>query len=107
MNNMATILKTKAEFEKAIEGKAIVDFYADWCGPCRMLGPTIEELSKEYAGKINIVKVNVDNLREVAQQYGIQSIPTILFFKEKQQLGRVIGLQDKETFEKLIKEYLK
>ncbi|MDD2433747.1 MAG: thioredoxin [Bacilli bacterium] len=104
---MATILKTKAEFEKAIEGKAIVDFYADWCGPCRMLGPTIEELSKEYAGKINIVKVNVDNLREVAQQYGIQSIPTILFFKEKQQLGRVIGLQDKETFEKLIKEYLK
>jgi thioredoxin 1 len=107
VNNMATILKTKAEFEKAIEGKAIVDFYADWCGPCRMLGPTIEELSKEYAGKINIVKVNVDNLREVAQQYGIQSIPTILFFKEKQQLGRVIGLQDKETFEKLIKEYLK
>lgn len=104
---MATILKTKAEFEKAIEGKAIVDFYADWCGPCRMLGPTIEELSKEYAGKINIVKVNVDNLREVAQQYGIQSIPTILFFKEKQQLGRVIGLQDKETLEKLIKEYLK
>ena len=101
---MAKILQNKAEFEAAIQGNAIVDFYADWCGPCRMLGPTIEKLATKYEGKITIVKLNVDQISEVAATYGVDTIPTVIFFKNGKQLGRTIGFQGEGVFEQAIKE---
>ncbi|HQG39149.1 MAG TPA: thioredoxin, partial [Chitinophagales bacterium] len=69
--------------EKVLDnnGVALVDFWAEWCGPCRLIGPVVEELSKEYDGKAVIGKLNVDDNREIAAQYGIMSIPTLLIFK--------------------------
>jgi thioredoxin 1 len=70
---------------------ALVDFWAEWCGPCRMIGPVVEELSQEYADKALIAKCNVDDYGEVANQFGIRSIPTILFFKNGELVDRVVG----------------
>ena len=62
------------------EGLVLVDFYADWCGPCKMLGPVLDNLAEELKGKVKIVKVNVDELSEIAQEYGVMSIPTLILF---------------------------
>ena len=70
---------------------ALVDFWAEWCGPCRMVGPIVEELSKEYEGKAIIGKVNVDQQRDIAANYGISSIPTILFIKGGQIVDKQVG----------------
>ncbi len=70
---------------------ALVDFWAEWCGPCRMIGPVVEELSQEYADKALIAKCNVDDYGEVATPVGIRSIPTILFFKNGELVDRVVG----------------
>ena len=69
----------------------MVDFWAEWCGPCRMVGPVVEELAKEYDGKAVVGKVNVDNNPQTAMKYGIRSIPTILFFKNGQLVDRSVG----------------
>ena len=69
----------------------LVDFWAEWCGPCRMVGPVVEELAKEYDGKAIIVKLNVDTNPQVAMKYGIRSIPTILFLKNGQVVDRSVG----------------
>lgn len=80
---MAKNISNSNEFNEIIkEGVTLVDFYADWCGPCRMLAPVIEKISEEYKDKINVVKVNVDNCRELAIRYGIQSIPTLVVIKD-------------------------
>ena len=75
----------------------LVDFFAEWCGPCKMLGPIIEELAKEYDGKWKIGKCDIDKSQEIAQKYGIQSIPTLLFFKDGQIVDRAMGFQSKEA----------
>lgn len=75
----------------------LVDFWAPWCGPCRMIAPVLEELAKEYEGRAKIVKLNVDENPEVASRYGIQSIPTLLFFKGGKLVDSAIGLQSKEA----------
>ena len=80
----------------------VIDFWAEWCGPCRAIGPVIEELSKEYAGKANIGKVNVDNNPNVSMQYGITSIPAILFIKGGQVVDKQIGAVPKSVIEKKI-----
>jgi len=80
----------------------VIDFWAEWCGPCRAIGPVIEELSKEYAGKANIGKVNVDNNPNVSMQYGITSIPAILFIKGGQVVDKQIGAVPKSVLEKKI-----
>ena len=111
---------TKAEFEafynpvadgeKAVyKGKkpAIVDFYADWCGPCKRLAPILEEINKEYGGKIVIYKVNVDKEKELAQQYAIKSIPTIFLFAKGAKPAAIQGLPSKEELKKYIEEHLK
>jgi thioredoxin len=85
----------------------IVDFYADWCGPCKMVAPVLEELAKEYDGKVNIYKVNTENERELAQAFGISSIPTILFVPMEGQPQAAMGALPKETFQKAIAEVLK
>jgi thioredoxin 1 len=80
----------------------VVDFWAEWCGPCRAIGPVIEELSKEYDGKVNVGKVNVDNNPEVSMRYGITSIPAILFIKNGQVVDKLVGAQPKGIFVKKI-----
>ena len=75
----------------------VVDFWAEWCGPCRMVGPVVEELAKEYDGKAVIGKVNVDNNPQTAMKYGIRSIPTILFLKNGEVVDRSVGAVPKAT----------
>ena len=84
----------------------VVDFWAEWCGPCRMVGPIIEELSTEYNGKVNIGKIDVDENNEVAAQFGIRNIPTILFFKGGQLVDKQVGAAPKATFSAKIEALL-
>lgn len=84
----------------------IVDFYADWCGPCRMVGPVLEQISKDYAGKLNVYKVNTDEEQELAGAFGIQSIPSILFVPAKGQPQMAAGALPRQALEKAIKEVL-
>jgi thioredoxin 1 len=84
----------------------VVDFWAEWCGPCRAIGPVIEDLSKEYDGKINVGKLNVDNNPHVSMNYGITSIPAILFFKGGQVVDKLVGAQPKGNFVKKIEAHI-
>lgn len=83
-----------AEFEKEVlqsQTPTVIDFYADWCGPCRMVSPVIEGLSKEYEGRVKFAKVNTDENPELAERYGIMSIPTVMVFKNGQVASSVVG----------------
>ncbi len=84
----------------------LVDFWAVWCGPCKMLTPTIEQLSSEYEGKVKIGKVNVDENQELAAQYGIMSIPTIMIFKDGQVVEQFIGVQPKTVYAEALNKYV-
>ncbi|MBP8766025.1 MAG: thioredoxin [Ferruginibacter sp.] len=84
---------------------SVVDFWAEWCGPCRAIGPVIEELSKEYDGKVKVGKVNVDNNPQVSLNYGITSIPAILFIKNGEGVDKLIGAQPKSNFVKKIEAH--
>ncbi|MFN8237068.1 MAG: thioredoxin [Chitinophagales bacterium] len=88
--------------EKVLDTKGVtlIDFWAEWCGPCRLIGPVVEELSKEYDGKATIGKLNVDENRDVAAQYGIMSIPTLLFFKDGQLIDKHVGVASKGDLKK-------
>jgi thioredoxin 1 len=100
---------TDSSFKTDVLGSdklTVVDFWAEWCGPCRAIGPVIEDLSKEYTGKINVGKVNVDHNPEVSINYGITSIPAILFFKNGQVVDKLVGAQPKSNFVKKIEQHL-
>ncbi len=86
---------------------AILDFYADWCGPCKMLAPVLEELQSEYGGKIQVYKVNTDQERELASVFGIQSLPTIVFIPVDGKPQAAMGFRPKEDMENMITEILK
>ena len=84
----------------------VIDFWAEWCGPCRAIGPVIEELSKEYSGKINVGKVNVDHNPQLSTNYGITSIPAILFVKNGNVVDKLVGAQPKSNFVKKIEQHI-
>lgn len=81
----------------------LVDFYADWCGPCKMMSPTIDELAKKYKGKWKIGKCNIDDAPKSAEQYGIQSIPSLKFFKDGEVTDESVGFQSKDAIEAKLK----
>lgn len=110
----ADFLKKVYDFEKNPDEwkylgsqPAIVDFYADWCGPCRQLSPVLDELAKEYSGKLTIYKVNVDNERGLATFFGIRSIPTLLFIPMRGKPQRSLGALSKTELKGIIKDVLK
>jgi thioredoxin len=89
------------------EKPAIVDFYADWCGPCRAIAPVLQELADKYGDEIVIYKVNIDNSPELAQAFGIMSIPAVMYIPLKGEPAMTLGARDKAKFEKEIAAYLK
>jgi len=80
------------------EGVTMVDFWAPWCGPCRMIAPVVEELAEDFDGKATIAKVNTDEEQEIAVKYGIRSIPSILFFKNGEVVDQMVGASSKDAF---------
>lgn len=104
---MAIIHATKSNFKQTIgEGLVLVDFWAPWCGPCKMIAPVLDELDQEFSGKIKIVKVNVDEEGEVAGEFGIMSIPTLLVFKNGQVVDKMVGFTPKEALSSLLEKYM-
>ncbi len=109
----ATFTEKVFDYEKNSEWKfagevpAIIDFWAEWCGPCKMISPTLEEISREYAGKLNVYKVNVDEETDVASAFGIQSIPSLLFIPMNEQPRMAAGAVPKASLVKMVKEVLK
>ncbi len=93
--------------EKALDsGVSVVDFWAEWCGPCRMIGPIIEELATDYSDKVTVGKLNVDHNPEVSMKYGIRSIPTILIFKNGEPVEKIVGVTTKQNLASIIEAQL-
>ncbi|MDD5669339.1 MAG: thioredoxin [Candidatus Omnitrophica bacterium] len=106
---MAVIHLTDGNFKQEVidsDKPVLVDFWATWCGPCKMIAPLIEEVAKEYADKIKVGKVDVDENSRIASQYGIMSIPTLMFFKKGQIVEQVVGALNKAELKKKIEAHL-
>ncbi len=106
---MAADAVTDATFKDEVIDSSVpvlVDFWAPWCGPCRMVAPVVEEISEQYQGQIKVVKVNTDENPNVASQYGIRSIPTLMIFKGGQRVDMVVGAVPKTTLANTLEKYL-
>ncbi|MBE6623972.1 MAG: thioredoxin [Ruminococcaceae bacterium] len=102
---MAETVITKENFENEVlksDIPVLVDFWASWCGPCKMIAPIIEEIAKEYAGTVKVGKINVDDQQELAIKFGIASIPTLLVFRGGEVTDKLVGYRPKEDIEALI-----
>lgn len=100
---------TDANFQETAlerEGLTVIDFWAEWCGPCRMISPIVEELSKEYTDKVLVGKVDVDNNPEISMKYGIRSIPTILFLKNGEVVDKHVGATTKQVLANKIEAHI-
>ena len=98
-------ITSSKEFEEEVllsTKPVFVDFWAEWCGPCRMVGPVLEELSQEYNGSVNFVKVNVDQNNDLAQKYNVFSIPTLAIFKDGNAVSQKVGAASKKSFKTMI-----
>ena len=107
--NEFTVAVTDGTFENEVnqaKGLVLVDFWAEWCGPCRMIAPTLDALAKEYAGKAKVAKLDVDSNQGTAMKYNIRSIPAVLFFKDGKHVDTVVGAVPKAAFESKIKQHL-
>ncbi|MBW3631334.1 MAG: thioredoxin [Gemmatimonadetes bacterium] len=108
-DNGKTVTVTDDNFATEIEGAdglALVDFWAAWCGPCRMVGPIVEQLADEYDGKLKVGKLDVDLNTRVASKFNIRSIPSILFFKDGKVVDTIVGAVPKPVLERKIQEHL-
>jgi len=92
--------------ETVKDGVVLVDFWATWCGPCRMLAPTIEELAEDYEGRVKVCKVDVDENPTIAMQFKVMSIPTVFFFKDGVVVNKMIGLSDKDEYVEVLDKLL-
>lgn len=102
---MAATHLTKTDFDEKIKtGVVMVDFWAEWCGPCKMAAPVIDGLANEYAGKVIVAKLNVDAEPEIAQKFGVMSIPTVILFKDGVELARQVGFSGKQGYLDLLKK---
>lgn len=109
MNDNSLVHVTNKSWESEVlksELPVFVDFWAEWCGPCRMVGPAIEQLAQTMVGKVKFAKLNVDENREIAAKYGIQSIPSLILFRHGNEIARTIGAAPKETYQKFIEQSL-
>jgi len=100
---------TSISFDKDVlksEALVLVDFWAEWCGPCKVLSQTVDHLAKEYTGKVVVGKVNVDDCNDIASNYGVMSIPTLILFKNGHPVDQLMGLVPKNAIEKLITQHL-
>ncbi len=100
---------TDSNFEKDVLGSdkpVLVDFWAEWCGPCRMIAPAVEAVAEEYAGKAEVMKMNVDENMNVPQRFGIRGIPTLIVFKDGQEQERIVGAVSREAITKAIDKYI-
>ena len=106
---MSEVVLTDENFEKEVlqyQGAVLVDFWAPWCGPCRMLAPVVEELAKEYEGKVKVCKLNTDEGSMTSAKYHIKSIPTLIFFKNGEVAGQSVGLQSKAALQEKLNSLL-
>jgi len=106
---MATMNVSESDFDTQVlqsDQPVLVDFWAEWCAPCRALGPTIEELAGEYEGRAKVAKVNIDDAQQIAVKYGIQSIPSVLVFKNGEVVSQSVGLAPKEKLAASLDEAL-
>ena len=112
MENSKSLLEVEVNgnnFQKEVLESSIpvlVDFWASWCMPCRMLAPTIEKLAEENQGKLKVCKLNTDENQNIASQYGIQGIPTLIVFKEGKEVGRTVGVMSKEKLQEKLNHLL-